>query len=165
MSNDRLSAAAMAYLAPEEATPAQRPEWVLRGLFSAFLAVVAGTALTVALWQAGHLASISGFVMAAGAVFLYTRSAGSAPRNGLVPLVLLIIVGMAASFLAVVVSDLWQVYNQLDDHVFMSRSRFIMDNAFRGDLLAAYGKDLVLFAVFGVLGAIGTLARLLRSER
>ena len=166
MSNERLSASATSDLGPAlwEAPP-HHPEWVVRGLFSAFLAVVAGTVLTVALWQAGYIASISGFVMAAGAVFLYTRAAGGAPRHGLVPLVLLIIAGMSVSFMAVVVSDLWQVYNQLDDQLFMTRSRFIMDNAFRGDVLAAYGKDMVMFAVFGALGVFGTLVRLLRSER
>lgn len=167
MSEHSLSAAAMRHRVLHDTAPVSepRPEWVIRGLFSAFLAVVAGTVLTVALWQAGYLAAISGFVMAAGAVFLYTRAAGSAPRHGLVPLVLLIIVGMAAAFLAVVFSDLWQVYSQLDDQLFMSRSRFIMDNAFAGDVLAAYGKDMVMFAVLGVLGALGTLARLWRSER
>lgn len=165
MSNERLSAASMSDLAPAiwEA-PVQRREWVLRGLFSAFLAVLAGTALTVVIWRAGYIASISSFLMAAGAVYLYTRAAGGAPRNGLVPLVLLVLGGMVVSFLAIVASDLSQVYGDLGDTVYLSRSRFIMDNLFRADVLSSYGKDMVMFAVFGLLGVIGTVMRLLRSE-
>ncbi len=81
------------------------------------------------------MASITSFVMAAGAVFLYSRAAGSAPRKGLVPLMLLILAGVVGSFFAIVISDAWDAYGQFQGALFESRSRFIMDNALRSDVL------------------------------
>ena len=164
MSDHSLSAAAMPHRVQHDAAPVtgQQPEWVIRGLFNAFLAVVAGIALTVVIWRAGYLASISSFAMAAGAVFMYSRAAGSAPRKGLVPLVLLIVAGLFVAFLAIVVSDLWELHSEMQGSMFVSRSQFIGDNLFRSDVLGAYGRDMAMFAVFGVLGAAGTMTRLLR---
>jgi hypothetical protein len=140
-------------------------EWVLRGLFNAFLAVAAGTALTVVLWRAGYLASITSFLMAAGAVHLYAAAAGGRPRKGLVPLVLLIVAGVVGSFFAIVASDAWDVYSRFHTTIFESRSQFVLDTMFRPDVLGHYGSDLAMFALFGVLGVSGTMIRLLRSAR
>jgi len=68
-------------------------------------AVVAGIVLTVVIWRLGFIASITSFALAGGAVFLYDKGAGTVPRKGLIPLVLLILAGVVASFFAVIGSD------------------------------------------------------------
>ena len=42
----------------------------------------------------------------------------------------------------------------------LTKQEFVMDNVFNGDLLAEYGKDLAMFALFAVLGVFGTVRRL-----
>jgi hypothetical protein len=67
--------------------------------------VIAGIALTVAIWQVGFVASITSFAMAAAAVWLYAKGAGSPPRKGVIPLVALVVVGVLISIPACIVSD------------------------------------------------------------
>jgi hypothetical protein len=171
MSDDTFhQSAEPAYPAPEKGAepavmPAHAPEAVARGLLAATLAVLAGVVLTVVIWRFGFIASITSFVMAAGAVFLYSRAAVTTPRKGLIPLVLLIVVGVVAAFFGVVASDAWDVYGQFDGVVGVSRSSFILDNIFRGEVLREYAQDMAMFGVFAVLGLFGTLRRLLSSAR
>jgi len=155
------------------AVPAGPPpvERVGLGLLGALGAVVAGIVLTVVIWRAGYIASITGFAMAAGAVWLYVRLAGARPRKGLIPLVLLVVAGVVASFFAVVASDLSDVYNtliaqtsELDRALAPTKSEFIKDNLFRGDVLNSYGKDIAMFAGFAALGIFGTLRRLFSND-
>jgi hypothetical protein len=143
--------------------PARAPEAVARGMLAATLAVLAGVVLTVVIWRFGFIASITSFVMAAGAVFLYSWAAGTPPRKGLIPLVLLIVLGVVAAFFGVVASDAWDVYGQFDGVVGVSRSSFILDNIFRGELLREYAQDMAMFGVFAVLGLFGTMRRLLST--
>ena len=146
--------------APTEVVYVER---VFLGLSWAFLAVLGGIVLTVLIWRAGFIASISTFAMAGGAVFLYVKTTGSVPRKGLVPLILLIVVGIVACFFSVVASDLWDLYD--DAGLSGGRMSFISDNLFNGELLKEYGKDAALFAVFAVLGVFSTLRRLIASPR
>src|SRR4051812_27711268 len=95
-----------------EAAPPRPTERVALGLLAALGAVAVGVVLTVVIWRLGYVASITSLVMAAGATLLYTRVAGTTPRRGLVPLIVLILVGVAASFFAVVASDLIEVYDK-----------------------------------------------------
>jgi hypothetical protein len=59
---------------PAEATgataaiPAEPQERVLLGLLASVAAVIAGAVLTVVIWRAGYIASITSFAIAAGAV-------------------------------------------------------------------------------------------------
>ena len=144
-------------------TPVRAPEAVARGMLAATLAVFGGVVLTVVIWRFGFIASITSFVMAAGAVYLYSWAAGTAPRMGLIPLVLLIVVGVVAAFFAVVASDAWDVYSQFDGVAYVSRSSFILDNIFRGEVLREYAQDMAMFGVFAVLGLFSTMRRLLRT--
>ena len=156
---------------PEQAAlpaqPTTQPEVpeerVALGLMASLIAVVAGVVVTVVIWRAGYIASITSFVIAIGAVYLYTAAAGAPPRKGLVPVILVVALGVVASFFAVVVSDLMDAYDALGIEVQvpgLTKQEFVMDNVFNGDLLAEYGKDLAMFALFAVLGVFGTIRRL-----
>ena len=152
----------------ESAAPAasvEPQERVVLGLLASLAAVLVGAVLTVVIWRAGYIASITSFVIAAGAVYLYSRVAGTAPRKGLVPLILVVALGVVVSFFAVVGSDLIDAYDQLGlAGSGLSKSDFVSDNLFNADLLGEYGKDMAMFAVFAVLGVFGTLRRLLASR-
>lgn len=151
---------AMPYGTPVEPQP-EPVEDVAMGLATALLAVIGGVVLTVVLWRIGFIAGVSSFVIAGGSIALYSRAAGSVPRKGLIPLVAMILVGVVASFFAAVASDLWQVYDQIAiARPAGSRTRFIMDNIFNGDVLSLYGKDIFMFALFAVLGVFGSMRRL-----
>lgn len=86
----------------------------------------------------------------------------------MIPLVGVILVGVAASFFAVVASDLYDAWDMLvapsvDQYgagAFPSRGEFIRDNLFNGDVLSSYGSELAWFAGFTALGIFGTLRRL-----
>lgn len=151
-----------------DGAPAGPQERVGLGLLASLLAVVAGVVLTVVVWRAGYIASITSFVIAIGAVYLYTAAAGSPPRKGLVPVILVVALGVVASFFAVVVSDLLDAYDTLGIEVQLpglSKQEFVMDNVFNADLLAEYGKDMAMFGLFAVLGVFGTVRRLWAGSR
>ncbi len=140
-------------------------ERVALGLLAALVAVVLGVALTVAIWRAGYVAAITSLAISFGAAWLYTKAAGAPARKGLAPLIALILAGVALSFFGVVASDLYDAYDLFDLGASgLSRTEFIRDNLFRGDVLSEYGKDFALFAVFAVLGIFGTIRQLL-SQR
>src|SRR5262245_22069592 len=79
-------------------------ERVALGLLAALVAVVVGVVLTVVIWRAGYIASITSLVIAIGAVYLYTLAAGSPPRRGLAPVIIFVLLGVVLSFFAVVAS-------------------------------------------------------------
>lgn len=148
----------------EAPRPALHParEDIVRGLLFSLLAVLGGAALTVLIWRLGFVASITSFLIAYGAVYLYGIGAGSLPRKGLIPLVLLIVIGVAGSFFAIVASDAWDAYSTLSSQGYIGESRwtFITDNMFRGEVLSSYGSDMAMFAVFAVIGTFAILRRL-----
>jgi hypothetical protein len=146
---------------PEATVEVRAPERIALGLLAACLAVVVGAVLTVVLWRAGFIASITTFLMAAGASYLYTRAAGAPPRKGLAPLVLLIVLGVAVCFFAVVGSDLSDVYDRLAGPGSIPKAQFIRENLFTGKVLGSYGKDIAMFALFAALGLFSTMRRLL----
>jgi lysylphosphatidylglycerol synthetase-like protein (DUF2156 family) len=139
-------------------------EQVALGLAAALVAVVLGAVLTVVVWRAGFVASITSFVLAAGAVALYTKAAGSAPRKGLLPLILLIIAGVVLSFLAIVGSDLADYYDHFAPAGSMSKAAFIRGHLVDADVLGSYGKEIGMFALFAGLGLFSTLRRLLAAR-
>lgn len=148
--------------AAEAADPKER---VLLGLLASLLPILAGVAITVAIWRAGYIAAITSFVIAIGAAYMYKVAAGRPPRKGLAPLVALIVLGVVLSFFAVVTSDLWDAYDDLKALGFEvdSKGTFIRENLFESSVLREYGKDMAMFAVFAVLG-IGGVIRSLFSQ-
>lgn len=155
-------------LAPGAPQPLVVPpvERVVLGLLAASVAVLGGAALTVAIWRLGYIAAITSLAIAFGAAVLYQVAAGAPARKGLVPLVLLIVLGVVLSFFAVVASDLWDAYDLLSVYgpLEVSRLQFITDNLLNGEVLGEYGQDLALFGVFAVLGVVGTIRRLLSGR-
>jgi hypothetical protein len=147
------------------AAPVQR-ERVGLGLLAASGAVVGGMALTVVIWRAGYVAAITSLVIAFGAAFLYEKGAGRSARKGLVPLLVLIVLGVVLSFLAIVASDAWDAYDELGvgDLTGDSRLSFIRRAIFEPDVLKEYGKDTALFGVLAVVGIVGVGRRLFESR-
>jgi len=138
-------------------------EFVPRGLLFALVAVLGGIVLTVVVWRLGFVASLTSFALAAGAVFLYAKGAGAAPRKGLVPLIVLILAGVVASFFAVIASDAWDAYDAFVLPGTESRWTFISENVFRGEVLRSYGKDMAMFGLFAALGIFSIMRRLVAS--
>ncbi len=137
-------------------------EFVIRGLFFALFAVVAGSVIAIVLWDLGVVASISSFIIAIGAFYLYVKGAGSAPRKGMVPLLLLILIGVVASFFALVANDLWRAFPQIVQPGIESRLTFVSDNVFNPSVLRFYEHDAFWYSLFAVLGIFGVFRRLIR---
>ena len=142
-------------------------ERVAFGLLAALVAVLGAAVLTVVIWRAGYIASITSLAMAIGATWLYTMAAGHPPRRGLIPLILLILVGVVASFLAVVASDLMEAYDAAlatGLTTTMSKAEFVRRGLTDSEVLSEYGKDMAMFGLFAALGIFGTVRRLLSSH-
>lgn len=142
-------------------------ERVLLGLLASLLPILAGVAITVAIWRAGYIAAITSFVIAIGAAYIYRAAAGRPPRKGLAPLVVLIVLGVVLSFFAVVASDLWDIYDNAIEAGFeaeVSKATFIREGLTDQEVLREYGKDMAMFAVFAVLGIGGVVRSLFSQE-
>lgn len=142
-------------------------ELVSRGILFSVGAIPVGMAAAVLIWKLGFLGSISSFVLAAGAAFLYTKGAGAPPRKGLVPLILVVLIGVAASFFAIVASDLVDYFGTPDGQAlgYPSAFEFVQANIYNLDVLKTYGSDLAMFVLFAALGIFGTLRQLARAGR
>lgn len=142
-------------------------EVVPRGILFSLAAIPLGMLAAVLIWRLGFVASISSFLIAASAVFLYRKGAMAPPRRGLVPLVAVILVGVVASFLAIVAADLVDYYNSPDGQGlgYPSVVDFVSANLFNPGVLTSYGTDLAMFALFAALGVFGTVRRLVGSSR
>lgn len=147
--------------------PQARPaEMVSRGLIFSLGAIPVGMAVAVVIWKMGFIASISSFLIAAGAVFLYTKGAGTPPRQGLLPLLVVVVLGVAASFFAIVAADLITFFGTPEGQAlgYPSEATFVRENLFNGALLKSYGSDLGMFVLFAALGVFGTIRRLLATR-
>jgi len=142
-------------------------ERVVLGLLASLLPILAGVAITVAVWRAGYIAAITSFLIALGAAFMYRVAAGRPARTGLAPLVLLIILGVVASFFAVVASDLWDGYDAMVAAGFeaqVSKGTFIREGLTDPSILREYGKDMAMFVLFAALGIGGVIRSLFNQE-
>lgn len=147
--------------------PAPPVEIVPRGVLWSLAAIPLGMVVAVVLWNLGFIASISSFLIAAVGVFLYTKGAGTTPKRGIVPVVAVIVVGVVASFFAIVAADLVDYYGTPQGQAlgYPSAVQFVTSNLFNADLLTSYGTDLVMFVLFGALGVFGTMRRLVAARR
>ncbi|MGI3781701.1 MAG: hypothetical protein ACRYG2_13085 [Janthinobacterium lividum] len=147
------------------AVPALPPERVGHGALLALLAIPVGVVLTAVIWKLGFVASISGIVVSAGAAVLYARGSGGRVKKGIPVVLAVAAVGIAASFLAAVAVDLYDVFPQLDPELsatYPSRGSFVTHNLCYPPVLKEYVRTGVLLVVFGVVGAFGTIVRLVR---
>ena len=143
-----------------------RRERVALGLAAALVALLLGAGLTLAVWSWGFVASITSFVMAAGAMFFYGFAAGAPPRKGVIPLVLLVVASVVATFFLLVGYDAAQAYDELSagipaDQISMTKTEFVRTSISDGEVLSAYGKDMAFFFGFAVLGMWTTLKNVL----
>lgn len=155
-------------LVPDAVEPAR--ERVALGLAAALVALLLGAGLTLAVWNWGFVASITSFAMAAGAMFFYGFAAGAPPRRGVVPLVLLVVASVVATFFLLVGWDAAQAYDELSagvpaDQISMSKSEFVRESIFDGEVLGAYAKDMAFFFGFAILGMWTTLKNVLGGAR
>ena len=146
---------------------AQPVEIVPRGILFSLAAIPLGMAASVLVWKLGFVASITSFLIAAAAGWLYLKGAGAAPRRGWLPLLVVILVGVAASFFAIVGADLVEFYGTPEGQSlgYPSAIDFVSANLFNGYLLSSYGSDLAMFLVFAALGVFGMVRRLLGVRR
>ncbi len=138
-------------------------ERVGRGLAFSLVAIPAGVVATVMLWKLGFIASLIPFLLAGLAVWLYARGAGTQARRGAPALIGVILVGVAASLVSIVATDIWTAYPEYGAASGMSRAEFVLVNLLRPDLWGAYLADLVIFLLFAALGVIGTVIRLAKA--
>lgn len=142
-------------------------EIVSRGILWSLAAIPLGMLVAVAIWRLGFIASISSVVVAGAGMWLYSKGATTLPRKGIVPLVGVILVGVALSFFAIVASDIVDFYGTPEgkDLGYPSVWSMLSSNLFAPEVLGSYAKDLVMFVVFAGLGIFGTLRQLAGARR
>ena len=151
---------------PTEAIPPApvRPEQVGRGILFSLLAIVLGALLAGLLYQWGYIASITSFVMAIAAGWLYTKGAGAPPRKGVAALIGVIVVGVIISLLTMLG---WGLYSELaaeyPDAAFGEIMPVVLDNLFYPPVWSVFIKDAGIFVVFAALGTFTTLRQLRRG--
>ncbi|SER17052.1 hypothetical protein [Microlunatus flavus] len=150
-----------------ETVPVLPPERVGKGALLSLLAIPVGVLLAAGIWKLGFVASISGLVLAAGAAVLYVRGSGGRIKKGIPVVALVVLLGIVASFFAVVAVDLYSVFPQLDPSIsetYAGRGSFVAENLFYGPVLREYVSTGVMLALFAALGAFGTILRLVRAN-
>ena len=168
--------AAPAAEAPHAVTPDSFPgsgqagepvEIVPRGILFSLVSIPLGIIAAVVISRLGFIASISSFLIAGSAVFLYVKGATTNPRRGVVPLVGVILVGVAASFFAIVAADLVQAWDSPEAKQTGATSAldFVTSNLTYGPYLSTYKTDAIMFVVFAALGVFGTVRRLLGARK
>lgn len=151
---------------PIDVPPPVVIENVGRGLLFSLLAIVAGGAAAVALYQAGYIASITSLLMAGGAVWLYNKGAGSPPRKGIVPLVAIIVAGVIVTLFAILAFALYsEIMAEYPGAPSGDVWGLVMENLFYPPVWSAFAGDAAMFVVFAALGAFGTLFQLGRAAK
>lgn len=143
--------------APPAPEPA-RAERVGRGLLLSLAAWPVGMALAIGLWKIGFVASLTSWAQATAAVWLYAKGAGADPRKGRWPLLALTIVGVVASFVAIMVSEILPFANRVTDNA-GDAFVFTVTKLFDPQVLAAFAGSGAMFILFGLLGLIGLIVR------
>lgn len=150
------------YGQPQPVAQPAGEEQVGKGLLFSLGGVVAGVVLTVVIWQAGFIASICGFVLAAGAVWLYSIGAKSSPRKGMVPLIGVIVVGVLISIVACLVSELLPLQAEAAEYGYDISLPDLFQLILQEDpgAMASFGGSAAMLFLFAALGMFGTLRRL-----
>lgn len=140
---------------------AQAPERVGLGLLAAAVVVVVCCGLTAAIYHWGFIASITAWLMAMGAAWAYGRF-GGAPVKGRVPLLALIVVGIALGFLSMVASAVWDYYWEEMGSAGTTQEavELVFGNLFNGELWQDLGRDALFYFLFAALGAFGVIRRM-----
>lgn len=149
-----------------EPPAAAAPERVVLGLVAAAAVVLVCSGLTAASYQWGFIASITAWLMAVGATWAYRRSSGE-PVRGRVPLLMLIVAGVAFGFLAMVASAVWGYYwaEMGSAGTIHEALRLVAGNLFNGELWRELGSDALFYFLFAALGVFGVIRRMSGMER
>ncbi|MDR3070068.1 MAG: hypothetical protein LBU38_03550 [Propionibacteriaceae bacterium] len=143
------------------------PEQVGKGVLFSLISIPIGVALTVVIWQLGFFASISSFALSALAVWLYSKGSGGQLKRGVVPLILVIVAGVALSIFGIVFSD---VVVELMNYAPDAPLSEVLSYAFSllmsvPEIWGDYAGSIAMFILFALLGAGGTLFNLVRANR
>lgn len=156
--------------APDAAPATENPavetvENVGRGLLFSLGGIVVGVVLTLVVWQFGFIASITSLVLAYVAIWLYAKGAGHPPVKGAMPVVGVIVVGVALSLVAMVAADALAYANQeFPEASFAEKFDFVTYNLLRGEVWQGYATDAFMFLVFAGLGTFGLIRQLGRAK-
>jgi hypothetical protein len=166
---DIASAAASGLPAPAESWSREGiviRERVGRGLLFSLGAIVIGVALTMIIYRLGFIASITSFVLAYAAIWLYTLGAGTAPRKGVWAVLGVIVVGVALSIVSMVVTELLTyLAEEYPAAALADKIDFVMLNLGNADLWGEFTTDILMYVVFAVLGTFGLVRQLGRARK
>ncbi len=145
---------------PNSSAPAP-PENVGRGVLFSLGSLIVGAGLAILFSWGGFIASISAIAAAYAALWLYVKGAGAAPRKGAIPLLVVVLLGILAQFLAVVGFGVWRV----------SRGRgagqwqYVLSSMFNPAVWEGYALEGVMIVAFSLLGIFGTIRGLVANRR
>jgi hypothetical protein len=135
-------------------------EAVGRGMAASVTAVLGGIVLIVVIRRYAFEFPVAAAAMSGGAVLLYARSAGRAPRRGLLPLFILLVAATVLSFYAVFATDGWMAYNVVSEgmtsHGYtwpVSRATYILRAASNPGMIEGYRDVLLQVTACVVVGA------------
>lgn len=147
--------------------PAQPAELVSRGFLFSLLAIPAGIAVSLVLWQWGFISAIAAFGVVWAALALYrSGSGGIVSRTGFWVVVSVTVVTLVLSFLAGMAWDM-ATFLELDVPTAFVSSEFwalfqfnLADNP---DLWAAYAPDMLISLGLAALGTFSVFRGLAKQ--
>ncbi|WP_458112514.1 hypothetical protein M1D88_20230 [Arthrobacter sp. R1-13] len=144
-------------------------EDVVRGTLFSLVAIPAGVILWLILWNVGLMASIVGFVAAAGAARMYVLGSGSFSRNGVWVVAAVTLITVLVSFVGGMWLDMAQFMGGaspfamlLDPQAWELLGYNLTTNA---DLVETYKLDFLVAVLLGALGCFFTLRRMFAETR
>ncbi len=146
------------------ATEAQPPvkENVGRGVLFSLGGILVGMVGGALLYQLGLIGSIVGIVMAFAVLILYTRGAGTDPRKGIVPVIIVIILGLLISWTFTLGTELF--IEALGKGASVGEAlQFASMYALDGRVWSLAKADAIRFFIFGVIGLALTTGTMIKS--
>ncbi|WP_028707448.1 hypothetical protein [Propionicicella superfundia] len=135
------------------------PERVGAGLLFAVGGILLGVVLSTIIWRMGFFASITSFVMAAAAIWLYGVGAKTAPRKGAVPLIVMILLGAVLALVVGVGSDIY--FYAIDEGFFASDAMALtIDNIANPEIWSGYVPAVAMYLLFAGLGTFRVITSL-----
>jgi hypothetical protein len=156
---------------PGGTVPAPQPakEDLVRGTLFSLVAIPAGVILWLILWNMGFIASIVGFLVAAGAARMYVLgSGGSLSRRGVWVIAGVTLATVLVSFLGSIWVDIASAMKvsplaQLVDP--QAWDLFVLNVTGNPEFLELYAGDFAMALLFSALGCFFTLRRLFSQTR
>ena len=139
----------------------QVPENVARGVLFSLGSLVVGGALAVLFAWGGIVASLSAIAAAYAALWLYVKGAGTGPRKGGIPLLLVLLLGIVVQFLAVVGFGVWRVSRGRG----ASQWQYVLSSMFNPAVWEGYAMEGIMIVIFSLLGIFGTIRGLISNRR